>query len=471
MTPHLDALRGIVGAQGLITDSGARQSYEMPQRHGAGKAAAVLRPASTGEVSQVLAYCTRHRLRVIPQGGNTGLVGASTPDASGTELVLSLSRLNKVIEVDAANRTVSVDAGVRLSALNAALEPHGLWFPIDLGSDPAIGGMIATNTGGARFIRYGDVRRNLCGIEVVLADKQGTVLKLGSGLRKDNTGLDLKQLFVASNGALGVITRAELEVHRRPQQTAGALLVPRDDDAILELLTALETGAGEYLSAFEGMSQGVLEHVLRHFPRLTNPFGRNPIPDYSVLVELSRSWVSREGEQTLEDVLARCIEPLLASGLLRDAYIGREKNLWDLRHSLSEGLRSTGQVVGFDLAVRRADIPRFRSHMKALLAAQFPDFQICDFGHIGDGGLHFNLLAQAPADAARVAALRNFVIEELVQKFGGSFSGEHGLGRANQDWYDRYKPAQQRRLAGAIQRLFATGELGAIHFGDQDKKP
>lgn len=467
MQKHLEALRAIVGPQGLITEAGERRTYEIPQRHGEGKAAAVLRPANTREVSELLAYCTHHHLPVIAQGGNSGLVGGSTPDASGSEFVLSLSRLNKTIAVDAVNRTVSVDAGVRLSALNAALEPHGLWFPIDLGSDPAIGGMVATNTGGARFIRYGDVRRNLRGIEVVLADEHGSVLQLGSGLRKDNTGLDLKQLFVASNGALGVITRAELEVHRRPQQTSAALLVPRDDDAILELLTALETGAGEYLSAFEGLSQGVLEHTLARFPQLTNPFGKNPIPDYSVLVELSRSWLAREGEQTLEDVMAGCVEPLLTSGLLSEAYIGREKDLWDIRHRLSEGLRSSGQVVGFDLSVRRADVPRFRRHMKTRLAEQFPDFRVCDFGHIGDGGLHFNLLAKTPADAARVAALREFVIGQTVG-FGGSFSGEHGLGRANQDWYDRYKPAEQRRFAGQIQRLFAAGELGSVRFSGKD---
>ncbi len=467
---HATALQAILGPQGLITAADELRGYETPLRHGAGKAAAVLRPANAAEVSAALAYCVRHGLRVIAQGGNSGLVGGSTPDASGTEWVLSLSRLNRKIEVDAANRTVSVDAGVRLSALNAALLPHGLWFPIDLGSDPAIGGMVATNTGGARFIRYGDVRRNLRGLEVVLADEKGTVLQLGSGLRKDNTGLDLKQLFVGCNGALGVITRAELEVQRRPQQTAAALLVPRDDEAILELLTALETGAGEYLSAFEGLSQGALEHTLARFPRLSNPFGSHRIPDYSVLVELSRSWPARETEQTLEDVLTQLIEPLLADGLLRDAFIGREKDLWDIRHCLSEGLRSSGQVVGFDLAVRRADIPRFRRHMKASLAGQFADFRVCDFGHIGDGGLHFNLLAKTPADAARVAALREFVIGQLVREFGGSFSGEHGLGRANQDWYDRYKPAEQRRFAGAIQRLLVAGELGTVRLGG-DKAP
>lgn len=472
---HIEALRNIVGPEGLIAEPDDLRSYEVSARYPPGKAGAVVRPASTPEMSTVVAYCVRAGIRVIPQAGNTGVVGGSTPSQSGHELIVSVGRLRGPISLDAPNRTVTADAGLRLSALNAALRPHDLWFPIDLGSDPMVGGMVASNTGGARFIRYGDVRRNLRGLEVVLADEHGTVLDLMSGLRKDNTGIDFRQLFAGSSGAFGIVTRAELEVHRRPQQTATALLVPRDDDMIVELLLAMEAGAGEYLSAFEGISKNALQYALANIQRLTNPFGNSALPDYSVLVELSRCWPAREGELPLQEVLEQCVGPLLAGNaspqcaLLNDALIGKAEDLWAIRHSLSDGLRCAGQVVAFDLSLRRGDVAAFRRGMAACLAVAFPEFEVCDFGHVGDGGMHYNLLAPHGVlgeDAAeRIRALRHVVVEHAVGRFGASFSGEHALGRSNQDLYDRYKPVAIKRLSGQIQGALAAGPLGSVRLG------
>jgi FAD/FMN-containing dehydrogenase len=251
---HTEALAAILGPGGLILGPADRAAYETPARYAGGVAAAVARPASTEQVSQVVAYCVGHGLAFVPQGANTGLAEGSTPDPSGTQLVLSLDRLAAPLEIDAADRTATVGAGVRLSALNAALAPHGLFLPIDLGADPSLGGMAATNTGGARFLRYGDMRRHVLGLEVVVADAAGTVLTLSHGLRKDNAALALRQLFVGGCGALGIITKVTVEVHHRPRQTAAALLVPRDAEAVLPLLLAFEAEAG-------GDPHGVRGHV------------------------------------------------------------------------------------------------------------------------------------------------------------------------------------------------------------------
>ncbi len=453
---HQDALAAIVGPDGLIVDAADRAAYETPARYAGGTAAAVARPRTTAEVSAVVGYCVRHGLAFLPQGANTGLAGGSTPDAGGTQLVLSLDRLTAPLEIDADDRTATVGAGVRLSALNAGLEPHGLFLPIDLGADPTLGGMAATNTGGARFLRYGDMRRHVLGLEVVLADAAGTVLSLSHGLRKDNAALALRQLFVGGCGSLGVITKVTVEVHHRPRQTAAALLVPRDAEAVLPLLLAFEAEAGSSLTAFEGMSKAAMERAIEHVPSLSNPFAGG-VPDYAVLVELTRAWAQREGEASLDEVLQQIAGGLLESddSPLVDALFGPVEKMWALRHSLSEGLRASGPVVGFDLSFRRRDLARFRREAVLMLEADFPDFALCDFGHVADGGVHFNLVG--PVDPERRTALREAVLTLAVDGFSASFSGEHGLGRAFQDAYDRFTPRLVQDYSAAVAAVFGTG--------------
>lgn len=239
-------LHALVGERGLL-QAVDMTAYEQGARYGQGQALSVVRPANVKEVQAVVRWCSENGVRLVPQGANTGLVGSSTPDASGTQVVLSTSRLRGLCEVDAANRSVTVDAGVTLQELNDQLEPHGLWFPIDLGANPTVGGMVAANTGGTRLVRYGDVRHNLLALQAVLLSPAGELLNMGRALRKDNTGPDLKQLFVGSSGAGAILTRATLEVHVRPNQSATALVVPTSDEAVLQLLQALERDLGEYL--------------------------------------------------------------------------------------------------------------------------------------------------------------------------------------------------------------------------------
>ncbi|MGR4864869.1 FAD-binding oxidoreductase [Caulobacter sp. LARHSG274] len=455
---HQDALAALVGPGGLILDPVDRAAYEVPARYAPGVAAAVVRPATTREVSAVVGYCVRQGLPFVPQGANTGLAEGSTPDAGGQQIVLSLDRLAAPLEIDAADRTATVGAGVRLSSLNAALESYGLFLPIDLGADPSLGGMAATNTGGARFLRYGDMRRHVLGLEVVLADAAGTVLQLSHGLRKDNAAIALRQLFVGGCGAFGVITKVTVEVHHRPRQTAAALLIPPDADAVLPLLQAFEAEAGATLTAFEGMSQAAMARAIEHVPSLSNPFAGG-VPDYAVLVELTRTWAPRAGEASLDEVLQQIAGDLLErdDSPLVDALFGPVERMWALRHALSEGLRASGPVVGFDLSFRRRDLARFRREAVAMLEQDFPDYALCDFGHVADGGVHFNLVRTGPADPARLEALREAVLVLAIDGFGASFSGEHGLGRAVQAPYDRFTPRLVQDYSAAVAAVFGTG--------------
>jgi len=468
---HLAALAALVDERGILLDAEACRHYATGARYGAGQALAVLRPADTAQVAAIVGYCAQYELPLVLQGANTGLVAASTPDASGRLLVLSLERLKKNIEVDAVNRSVAVAAGVTLQELNDALEPHGLFFPIDLGANPSIGGMIAANTGGARLIKYGDVRHNLLGLQAVLLDPPGQILDMQQALRKNNTGPDLKQLFVGSSGAYGVITKAVLQVHRVPRQTATALVVPRDQAAVLQLLQTLEQDFPEFLAAFEGISGAALDAVVRHIPDIDNPFASEPLPDYCVLIELSSAASQQAVGVSLEELLSASLENMFGD-VIENAVIGRGKDLWRIRHAISEAVRLEGKVIAFDISMPRSALVGFRSEALDVLGSRYPWLKVMDFGHWGDGGAHFNMVwpaAAAPAyDADIVAQVRDVVYDLVVHKYHGSFSAEHGVGPYNQMYYHRYVSAPAQRLAGSLQRLMDPhGLLGVTWFGEQ----
>lgn len=354
--------------------------------------------------------------------------------------------------------------------MNAALEPHAFCLPIDLGADPMVGGMVATNTGGARFIRHGDVRRAVPGIEVVLPDLNGTALDLLKPLRKNNTGVDWKQLFIGTGGAFGIVTRAVLEVRRRPQQTATALIVPRDDAVIPELLLGFEAAAGDHLTAFEGMSAEAMKVAFAHVPSLRNPFAGGQVPPFAILVELSRTNTPREGEQPLDALTEGVLADLwsLPVSPIADAILGRGEVLWHLRHALSEGVKAVGPIAAFDLSFARGDLAPFRIEARAMLARDFPAVRVCDFGHIGDGAVHFNLVWPEGAPSAEEhKAARQAVVTLAVDGFGGSFSAEHGIGRRNQDFYDRFTPDRQKTLAAELHALLGGGQIGAFRLGPE----
>jgi FAD/FMN-containing dehydrogenase len=462
------ALSDLLGADAVVTEPHELARYEKGWRCGQGSALAVVRPRSTGDVARVLALASERGIRLLAQGANTGLVGASSPDASGEMLVLSLERLTQPIEIDPVDRTVAAGGGVLASQLDAALEPHGLMFPIDLGADPTVGGMVVTNTGGTRLLRYGDVRQNLLGIEVVLAD--GTVLDLMTALRKNNTGLDAKQLFVGTSGAFGVVTRAFLRLVPRPAQRAAALVGAEDGATVLALLSHLERTVGEVLTAFEVVSAAALAPVFRHQPRLRSPFG-DSLPPFTALVELSTTLPADRLAlgALLESALGELCEGE-AAGRITDVFPGKPSELWEIRHHVSESHRHEGEVLGFDLSVPRPSLPALLAGARALLATEYPFVRVCDFGHWGDGGVHLNLVWK-PEDAGRPAPelkreLQPRIYELAVTRFRGSFSAEHGVGPHNQLFYDRYTPELVKAVCRGLKaQLDPQGLLGMTRLG------
>lgn len=473
MSAHADCIRALsrsLGAERLLTSREDVAPYETGARYGAGCAAFVVRPETTAEVSAAVRLCVQHGIPLVVQGANTGLVGAASPDGSGQHAVLAMDRMTKILEVDTANRSALVSAGLRLSALNARLAENGLIFPIDLGADPSIGGMVATNTGGARFLRYGDVRRSVLGLEVVLADEAGTIVNLGGGIRKNNAGMDIKQLFIGTGGAFGIVTKAELEVQPMPRHSATALVVPASRAEVGALLLAAETAFGELLSSFEGMSRNAMDCVLSNIPNARNPFHPESVPEYAVLIEIASSGDHIDGQAWLADRMQRFLEEALTHGAIVNAVTDHPEKLWAIRHSISEALRHEGRILGLDIAMRRGDLARFHAEAAALLRQDFPWLKICDFGHGGDGGDHFNLIwpsRDAPAyDEAVALKARGALYDLVVRRYGGSFSAEHGLGPHNQKYYDAYTAPDIKRISREIAALFSPNKLlGRVLLG------
>jgi FAD/FMN-containing dehydrogenase len=465
-------LAALLGADAVLSEPHELARYEQGWRYGKGAALAAVRPASTADVARVLAFTSQRGLRVLPQGANTGLVGASTPDASGEMIVLSLERLSKELEIDVVDRTVIAGGGVLLSQLDAALAEKGLLFPIDLGADPTVGGMVATNAAGTRVLRYGDVRQNLLGVEVVLAD--GTVLDLMTALRKNNTGLDAKQLFVGTSGVFGVVTRAVLRVVPRPAQRATALVGVADGATVLQLLGHLERGLGDVLTAFEVMSAEALSPVFRYQPRLRNPFGAS-LPPYTALVELSTTLPAEA--LGLDDLLESSLGAFIegdAGERITDIFPGKPADLWDVRHHVSESHRHEGEVLGFDISVPRVAMAAFvdaaRGTLMSKVAAGYPFIRVCDFGHWGDGGVHLNLVWKkddAPRPTPELKAeLQPLLYDLAVKDFRGSFSAEHGVGPHNQAFYDRYTPPLVKEICRTLKaELDPRGLLGTTRLG------
>jgi FAD/FMN-containing dehydrogenase len=463
------SLRGLLGDDAVLAEPHELARYEQGWRYGRGKALAAVRPGSTEDVGRVLAFATAQGIRVVPQGANTGLVGGSTPDASGQMLVLSLERLSKLLEIDVVDRTVTAGGGVLLSQLDAALAEKGLLFPIDLGADPTVGGMVATNAAGTRVLRYGDVRQNLLGIEVVLAD--GTVLDLMTALRKNNTGLDAKQLFVGTAGVFGIVTRAVMRVVPRPAQRATALVGATGGETVLRLLAHLEGRLGDVLTAFEVMSADALSPVFRYQPRLRNPFGSG-LPAFTTLVELSTTLPAEQLnlDELLESTLGALLEDETVGEAVTDIFPGKPHDLWDVRHHVSESHRHEGEVLGFDISVPRSSMAAFVQAARELLAPQYPYVRVCDFGHWGDGGVHLNLVwkkEDAPRPTAEMKKeLQPPVYELAVKQFRGSFSAEHGVGPHNQAFYDLYTPELVKAVCRTLKQHYdPQGLLGTTRLG------
>lgn len=444
------SLDAFLAAAGPLASTEVEPRYLAGSRYGAGEAAAVCKPATPAEVATLLQLAAAQGVALVTQGAHTGLVRAATPTG---QALLSTERLRSVFELDPLDRTLRVSTGFKLSELNQRLAEHGLQFPIDLSADPSIGGMLAHNTGGTRMLRYGDVRANTLALEVVLAS--GEVVRLGRGLAKDNAQLALQHLFIGSSGGFGVITEATLKLHPLPRQTAVALIAPASLDAVWPLYQRLMARFGGLVSAFEGLSRAALQAAI-HVRGGASPFAE-ALPPYALLVELSSDFDGVD----LRALLHAELEAAFERGEVVDAALDNDEGLWGLRHAVSEGLREQGAVIGFDISLPRRAVWAFREQATAWLATEFPPVRVCDFGHLGDGGQHFNLVwpqgepALSPSDNQR---LRDGIYA-LVAAHGGSFSAEHGLGPLLQRCYDAHTAEGVRRLSGQIETLLNPQRL------------
>lgn len=454
-------LQDALGEDCVFTEPSDLAAYEEGWRYGKGRARLVVKPRSVEGIAAAVRICRAAGVRIQPVGANTGLVAASNPDDSGEMVVLSLERHSKSIDFFPEDGTVIVDGGVLLSQLNEELAKHGRTFPIDLGADPQIGGMIVTNTGGSRLVRYGDVRANLLGLEVVLPT--GEVFTQLGRLAKNNTGLDAKQLFVGTSGAFGIVTRAALKTWPLPRQTVGALVCANSGANVVELLQRLEPQVGDFLSAFEAISKNAIEAVLRHGSLERKPFA-DGVPAYAVLVELQSSLAPEalDLEDVLGNALAEAME-VMPEGI-DDVVVGDVEDFWSIRHQVSESLREEGPVLGLDVSTPRGDMARFTAEVERRVHEVAPDARVCDFGHWGDGGSHLNLVLNrdmAPNDlAALKRRLQSVVYAICVEEYGGSYSAEHGVGPHNIAAYHRYTDPVVRRLCASIAKeRFGTVDL------------
>ena len=454
----IDDLRAIVGATHVLTD-GDLSAFEQDWRKRArGKALAVVRPGSADEVARIVKACAAAGTSIVPQGGNTGLAVGSVPDGSGTQIVLSLTRMNTIREIDAANLTVTVEAGCVLQVLQEAAEKAGFLFPLSLAAEGSctIGGNLATNAGGTQVVRYGNARELCLGLEVVTA--QGEVWHGTSGLRKDNTGYDLRDLLVGSEGTLGIITAATMKLYPLPaaQLTAWAAVPSLDHAVTLLGLAHRQLGAG--LTGFEVMGQFALSLVGRHMPQLRVPFLGDDAAPYCVLLENS----DNESEDHARARFEALLESAFEDGCVSDAVIAENltqaHQLWHIRESIPLAQAEEGLNIKHDISIGVSRIPAFVAETDALLQQEIAGVRLVNFGHLGDGNLHYNV--QAPVDGDAKAFLReqeervNTLVYDQVEKFGGSFSAEHGIGELKVHKLEKHKSpvalGMMRAIKGAL---------------------
>ncbi|NDZ12275.1 hydroxyacid dehydrogenase [Variovorax sp. WS11] len=452
----IDKLRALVGAANVLTEGDLGAWEQDWRKRSRGKALAVVRPGSTQQVAEVVKACAAAGRAIVPQGGNTGLAVGSIPDESGTQVVLSLQRMNAIRGFDAANLTMTVEAGCVLQTLQETAEKAGFLFPLSLAAEGSctIGGNLATNAGGTQVLRYGNARDLCLGLEVVTP--QGGIWQGTSGLRKDNTGYDLRDLMIGSEGTLGIITAATLKLYPLPaaQLTAWAA-VPTLEQAV-ELLGLAHKRLGAGLTGFEVMGRFALSLVAKHFPALRVPFIEDDGVPYCVLLENS----DNESEDHARARFEALLETAFEAGCVSDAVVAESltqaHQLWHVRESIPLAQAEEGLNIKHDISIPVSRIPAFVEQTDALLEYELPGVRLVNFGHLGDGNLHYNV--QAPAGAHNGDFLRdheariNTLVYEAVRQFEGSFSAEHGVGSLKVETLEKHKSPVAMEMMRAIKR-------------------
>ena len=465
MSELITRLQGICGHANVLTHEDPTadlSAWELDWRkRSRGRALAVVRPGSTAEVAAVVKACAATGTSIVPQGGNTGLVVGSVPDGSGTQVVLSLTRMNAVRAIDPANLTITVEAGCVLQNLQAAAEKAGFLFPLSLGAEGSctIGGNLGTNAGGTQVVRYGNTRELCLGLEVVTA--QGEVWNGLSGLRKDNTGYDLRNLMIGSEGTLGVITAATLKLYPLPAAQLTAWAAVPSMEAAVQLLGLAHQTLGPGLTGFEVMGQFALSLVDKHYPQLRVPLWQDT--PWCVLLENSDSESEQHARTQFETLLERALEQGCVTDAVVAENLSQAHGLWHIRESITMAQAEEGLNIKHDISIPVSRIPAFVAETDALLAREIPGVRMVDFGHLGDGNLHYNV--QAPEGADGQAFLRdweervNTLVFDQVLRHQGSISAEHGVGELKVDKLPKYKDPTALAMMRAIKQALDPQNL------------
>jgi len=457
MTVLIERLQEIVGSGGWTSDPQELQPH-LTEWRGVyeGRALIMVKPRTTDEVVAIVRACADYNTAIVPQGGNTSMCGGAVPDASGEQVILNLSRMNRVLDVDAGNFSMTVQAGCLLATAQEAARAAGRYFPLSLGAEGScqIGGNIATNAGGINVGRYGTARALVLGLEVVLAN--GTVLDNLRSLRKDTAGYDLKQLFIGSEGTLGIITAASLRLFPDPGHLATALVGIDSAGAAVELLGSLKTKLEDRIESFELVSRRVFNLVETHIPNATLPF-EEEYPWY-VLIEAATG--------ADPELLASALLQEAEDGRLLDAVIAKNEteaaDLWRLRHSIAEAERQDGKALKHDISVPLSKMQEFLVRGDQLLDERWPEARLVAFGHVGDGNLHYNVVLPRGLSAEEWTAEGERVtgaLYDLVHSLNGSFSAEHGVGQSKKACLASYRAGPELDLMRSLKKMLDPANI------------
>ncbi len=428
----LEQFSAVLGKQYVLTEDQDKAPYltDWRKRY-SGKALAVLLPKTTNEVAKLVKICAANHVVIVPQGGHTGFCGGATPDNSGKQVILNLKRMNQIREIDTANQTISLEAGCILQAIQEKAAAQDFLFPLSLGAEGScmIGGNLATNAGGTNVLRYGNTRDLCLGLEVVTA--QGEIWNGMKGLRKDNTGYDLRDLFIGSEGTLGIITAAVMKLYPLPISQWTTLVATENIASTIALLTLFQKRATSLLTGFEMMTQESLALNEKHFPQLANPLKGNP--PFTILIELS----DHESEEHVRKLLGTILEEAFTTNLISDAVIANNlsqaNTFWHMREHITLAQAEEGANLKHDITIPLSSLENFILETDALIRQKFPGVRIINFGHLGDGNLHYNIAAPIGIDPKEFNHLHEKPIQELVyaqvERCQGSISAEHGVGQ------------------------------------------
>jgi FAD/FMN-containing dehydrogenase len=460
-------LRGIVGDKGLITDDQGKHPYVTDWRESfVGRALAVVRPASTEEVAGVVRLCAAEQVAIVPQGGNTGLVGGGTPLEDGREIVLSLTRMNRIVEIDPIGYSMTVEAGVVLKTIQEAAVQHDRLFPLSLAAEGSctIGGNLSTNAGGVQVLHYGNARQLVLGLEVVTP--AGDIWNGLRALKKDNTGYDLRDLYLGAEGTLGIITKAVLKLWPKPKDVATAWIAVPSPDAAVELLSDAHAASEDNVTSCELMGRQGIDLVLQHIPGAVDPLSERH--DWYVLLEWASTRPRRDGENQggLREKMEAYLGEAMDKGLVLDAAIAQNETqaraLWSLRENHTEASKKEGPSIKHDISVAVSKIPSFVSEGLAVMKKALPECRPVTFGHVGDGNLHFNCQAPAGWDKARFMPHASAIsggIYDLVVGYGGSISAEHGIGLLKVDELAHYRSKIELDVMRSLKRALDPGNI------------